>query len=380
MTRFRPGGTTTRTQAGPPGNSIPRRLVMACTALAGVGLVVFALSSLAGSSGTSPTALAIRSYVALGDSFTAGPGIPLQLGPGTRPVAPSGCLRSSDNYPSLTARALGLNLRDASCSGATTRDLTASQGPGIPPQLSLLRPSTSLVSLGIGGNDLGFSTIAKNCVAATPWGATRVGWSCESHYTANGVDQLAVAVRRVRSKVATALAAIRARARRARVFVIGYPDLLPHERVRMLARPPVFGPRPRVPAECRDAAQFDSGPSGLCGSRRLCRHGHPECVPQRLLCGGLPLGRPHPGLVGRLPPASEFGGDGWNGQGPGRGHRADHRGRTGRCSGHEVAADPVVPGPFPTALAACRPDSTAASMHPALMPESVQSPARNRLS
>ena len=227
MTRFRPGGTATREQAGPSSYSIPRRLVIACSAFAGVGLVVFALSSLAGSSGMTPTASTVRSYVALGDSFTAGPGIPLQLGPGTRPVAPSGCLRSSDNYPSLTARALGLNLRDASCSGATTRDLTASQGPGIPPQLSLLRSSTSLVSLGIGGNDLGFSTIAENCVAVTPWGATRMGWSCKSHYTAKGVDQLAVAVQRVGSKVATALEEIRARAPRARVFVVGYPDLLP---------------------------------------------------------------------------------------------------------------------------------------------------------
>ncbi len=227
MTRFRPGGTATRKQAGPSSYSIRRRLMMAGTALAGVGVVVLALSSLAGSSATSATASVVRSYVALGDSFTAGPGIPLQLGAGTRPTAPAPCLRSSDNYPSLTARALGLHLRDASCSGATTRDLTAPQGPGIPAQLSSLHPTTSLVSLGIGGNDLGFSTIAENCVAVTPWGVTRVGWSCKSHYTPDGVDQLGLAVQQVGAKVATALQEIRSRAPHARVFVIGYPDLLP---------------------------------------------------------------------------------------------------------------------------------------------------------
>jgi lysophospholipase L1-like esterase len=136
-------------------------------------------------------------------------------------------MRSSDSYPFLTARALGLALRDVSCAGATTEDLTASQGPGIPAQLSALRSSTSLVSIGIGGNDLGFSTIAADCVAATPWGITKVGWSCRSHYTADGVNQLTVAVHRVGSKVATSLKEIRARAPHARVFVIGYPDIFP---------------------------------------------------------------------------------------------------------------------------------------------------------
>ncbi len=136
-------------------------------------------------------------------------------------------MRSSENYPSLTARALGLTLRDASCAGATTRDLTAPQHPGIPAQLSALRPNTSLVSLGIGGNDLGFSTIAASCVAATPWGVTKVGWSCRSHYTVNGVNRLTAAVRLVGSRVATSLEEIRARAPHAKVFVIGYPNIFP---------------------------------------------------------------------------------------------------------------------------------------------------------
>ncbi len=167
------------------------------------------------------------SYVALGDSYTSGPAIPTQLGPGTAPSVPASCLRSSENYPSLTARALGLQLVDVSCGGATTDDFDHAQGSGIPAQLSALQRTTALVTVGIGGNDLGFSTIATNCAAYTPWGPTRVGWSCADHYNAGGVDQLASTVEQVGAKVAGVLAEVHQRAPGAKVFVIGYPDILP---------------------------------------------------------------------------------------------------------------------------------------------------------
>lgn len=184
-------------------------------------------SAEAGVAQTGPISTLSKFYVALGDSFTSGPAVPTQLGPTTNPSAPKACQRSSDNYPSLAARALGLVLTDASCGGATSEDLTRSQGPGIPAQLSAISSSTSLVSIGIGGNDLGFSTIAANCAAATPWGPTRVGWNCKSHYTVGGIDQLMATIHGVGSKVATVLKEIRARSRHARVFVVGYPDIIP---------------------------------------------------------------------------------------------------------------------------------------------------------
>jgi lysophospholipase L1-like esterase len=173
------------------------------------------------------TARGPDTYVALGDSYTSGPSVPDQLGPTTRPPAPTACLRSSRNYPSLVARALGLTLTDVSCAGATTADLFSAQGAGIPAQLDALRPSTGVVTLGIGGNDLGFSSIAGSCVALTPVGPTRVGLTCRDHYTAGGVDRLAAVDRAVGVRVARVLAAIRTRAPGARVFVIGYPQLVP---------------------------------------------------------------------------------------------------------------------------------------------------------
>ena len=166
-------------------------------------------------------------YVAMGDSYTSGPGLPAQLGPLTNPAAPAACQRSSDNYPTIVARYLGIAVDDVSCLGASTRDLDASQGSGIPPQLSALGQSTSLVSLGIGGNALGFSSVVANCAAVTPWGATKVGWSCRSHYTVNGVDELVAMVHQVGDRVAALLTDVRSRAPLARVFVVGYPDIVP---------------------------------------------------------------------------------------------------------------------------------------------------------
>ena len=203
-------------------------------AAAAVAFAATSTTTTAGAGPTTPTparpaapAVIPGTYVALGDSYTSGPDVPVQLAPTTTPSAPSACERSSQNYPSLTARALGLQLDDASCGGATTVDMTQSQGPGIPPQLDALAPTTALVTVGIGGNDLGFSTIAANCASYTPWGPTRVGWSCKDHYTSGGVDQLAATVESVGSKITQVLHAVRERSPGAAVFVVGYPDIIP---------------------------------------------------------------------------------------------------------------------------------------------------------
>ena len=109
-------------------------------------------------------------YVSLGDSYAAGPLIPLQ-------VPLFGCLKSNNNYANLTARNLGLTLKDASCSGAETEDMTSPQnvdpdGPN-PPQFDSLTKHTRIVTVQIGGNDIGFSSIARDCANATATRARR---------------------------------------------------------------------------------------------------------------------------------------------------------------------------------------------------------------
>jgi lysophospholipase L1-like esterase len=161
-----------------------------------------------------------QSYVALGDSYTAGPVIPVQQ------PDPYGCLRSDHNYPHLVAAALGVgDFKDPSCSGADTGDMTAPQGvsPGPnPPQFDSLSATTELVTVGIGGNDIGFTEIIRNCTASQP-----SGHPCQDHYVVNGQDELRARIAATAPKVAAVLQGIHQRSPVARVYVVPYLAILP---------------------------------------------------------------------------------------------------------------------------------------------------------
>src|SRR5882672_282657 len=170
-----------------------------------------------------PTAVpAPNAYVALGDSYAAGPGIPT--------VMHSACLRSDHNYPSLVANALSFSsFRDASCSGATTDDMTGTQQTNpytfVPPQFDALGPDARLVSVTIGGNDIGFSSVAVTCAELSllnPFGAP-----CKDHYTEGGTDALADEIVAAAPKVAAVLQGIHQRSPLAKVVIVGYLDILP---------------------------------------------------------------------------------------------------------------------------------------------------------
>lgn len=158
-------------------------------------------------------------YVALGDSYTSGPLIPDQTG------QPLGCLRSNRDYPHLVAQTLGLSLTDVSCSGAETPDMANAQGvtPGPnPPQFNALSADTDIVTVQIGGNDIGFSEIIQNCIAIIPLTAV-----CQPDYVRNGTDQISQRIAATAPKVAAVLQGIRQRSPNARIYVVGYPAILP---------------------------------------------------------------------------------------------------------------------------------------------------------
>jgi lysophospholipase L1-like esterase len=163
------------------------------------------------------------SYVALGDSYAAGPLIPVQTG------KPAGCLRSTENYPAIVARILALpDVRDVSCSAATTENLAAAQPvqPGVnAPQFDALSEDTDLVTLTIGGNDIGFGSIISECATRSP--REPAGAACRDFYTADGADQLVERIDATAPKIAAALDEIEARAPDARVLLVGYPAILP---------------------------------------------------------------------------------------------------------------------------------------------------------
>lgn len=164
-----------------------------------------------------------KRFVALGDSYAAAPLVPVPTG------QPAGCLRSDHNYPSLVAKALGATeFHDVSCSGATTADMTSPQSTSAgtnPAQLDALTADTDLVTLTIGGNDIGFASIVQEC--ATRSSTNLLGAACRDYYNSGGTDQLAARIRATAPKIAATLSGIAERAPDARVVVVGYPAILP---------------------------------------------------------------------------------------------------------------------------------------------------------
>ena len=193
------------------------------------GALTFALAgalastSSANAATTAAAAATGGRYVALGDSYTSGPLIPIQSG--------GLCLRSSENYPSLTAAARGYSLVDASCAGATTVNMAQDQTDlGIEinaPQLDSLTSGTSLVTVQIGGNDIGFIDIIETCAEESL--TNPFGDPCTEHYTTGGTDQLLAAVKATGPKVEAVLQEIHQRSPHAAVYVVGYPDILPED-------------------------------------------------------------------------------------------------------------------------------------------------------
>lgn len=180
-------------------------------------VVVLALVALATLAALASAARAAN-YVALGDSYAAGPIIPNQ-------ISPLGCLKSDHNYAHLAAPSIGLTLRDPSCSGATTADMTNPQETELgtnPPQFDSLDAETTRVSLTIGGNDIGFSEIALSCVTLNPFSTP-----CKDKYDSGGKDQIAERIAATAPKVAAVLQGIHSRSPAAKVFVVNYAAIFP---------------------------------------------------------------------------------------------------------------------------------------------------------
>ena len=168
------------------------------------------------------------SFVALGDSYAAGPLIPV-------PVKPWGCLKSSNNYGSLAQQQLQYAAyRDATCSGAETEDMTQSQGVSPepnPPQFDSLSADTRLVTLQIGGNDIGFSGIAQDCLQTDPvsgFDASR-GSPCKDRYVVDGNDEVSRRIAETGPKVAANLQGIHSRSPDAKVLLVNYSAIFPHQ-------------------------------------------------------------------------------------------------------------------------------------------------------
>ncbi|KUI07782.1 hydrolase [Mycobacterium lehmannii] len=162
----------------------------------------------------------MRRYVALGSSMAAGPGI--------RPRAdgapwPAG--RSARNYPHLVAAKLGLDLVDVTYSGATTANILREPQHGAPPQISALTGSENLVTVTIGGNDVGyvpmlFAAGLPRVARKLPLLGTVLRGQLDPRARDDALAQVAAALEEVGETV-------RSRSPRATVLFVDYLTLLP---------------------------------------------------------------------------------------------------------------------------------------------------------
>jgi lysophospholipase L1-like esterase len=190
-------------------------------------------------------------YVALGDSFAAGPFIPVQR------TDPIGCARSTRNYPALIAEGLDVGeFTDVSCSAAVTENMTAPQPVPLgsnPPQFDALRSDTDLVTVTISGNDIGFYDIILTCGRLSV--TDPLGDPCKRQATADGTDRYAERIIAAAPKVAEVLRGIRERSPDATVLLVGYLRILP----------PTIGCWPAVPAARGDVPYLDGIQEQLTG-------------------------------------------------------------------------------------------------------------------
>jgi len=168
-------------------------------------------------------------YVAMGDSFSSGEGVE-SFEPGTDVGGSSEnrCHRSFKAYSHLLKDELELGSMDfVACSGATTSDLifgsSADGSWGEGSQLNALSDDTEVVTLTIGGNDVGFSEFAKKCVSPLNWPGEEV---CDEFTDA--YDDITDAILNdLPSSLESVYELILDSAPNAEIYVGGYPIVAP---------------------------------------------------------------------------------------------------------------------------------------------------------
>src|SRR5438067_1715898 len=143
---------------------VPTKGAAVAVALIGVVLVAVGWSSAvtghAGASTTRSTSTKAAKlkkgdlYVSIGSSLASGFGIANQS---------TACGRSDKSYAPIVAAKYGLQLVDVSCGAAVVPNvLNQAQGAN-PPQIDAVTAGTKLITVGLGGNDIGYNGTALVC-------------------------------------------------------------------------------------------------------------------------------------------------------------------------------------------------------------------------
>lgn len=189
----------------------------------------------------SPSAAAAEEYqwVALGDSYTAGV---IRAAGDAFEYPRDGCERTDRSYPQVVDRDLGglFELTNVSCGAATVGDVTDTPQnpigrhlppvsedpdypfPAVPTQSEAVGAGTDVITVGAGGNTLGFAELLNMCMqlGGENDGA---GTPCKDGLAA-GVPARLDTLSREYDRM---LAVLHERAPRAKILAVGYPTVVP---------------------------------------------------------------------------------------------------------------------------------------------------------
>ncbi|WP_255450534.1 SGNH/GDSL hydrolase family protein [Skermania sp. ID1734] len=161
-------------------------------------------------------------YVALGSSYAAGPDV--------MPIADVACLRSANDYPHQVAAARHLRLVDVTCSGATTANIlrTPQRPQATVPQLDAVTTDTRLVTITIGGNDIGYigRLIGLSCTHAAPQGLAFVAARICDRGATVANEPKAADFTAVEHAIGDVVKAVQHRAPHADVLLVDYPPVV----------------------------------------------------------------------------------------------------------------------------------------------------------
>lgn len=167
-----------------------------------------------------PTGTVKQNYVALGDSFSSGEGV-LPFDTVTDIAGTNECHRSFFAFAQVLARdpMLPLALNFGACSGAETKNVKTDTKWGEPAQFSRVGASTKIVSLTIGGNDIGFNGFAIACVVDV----CRIGSPAYDTALSKINNTLPTALTTTYDKLLAST--------NAQIYILGYPQVAPPNKI-----------------------------------------------------------------------------------------------------------------------------------------------------
>ncbi|MFF0728619.1 SGNH/GDSL hydrolase family protein [Streptomyces sp. NPDC004134] len=182
-----------------------------------------------------------QQWIALGDSYTAGV---IRAAGDTFEVPRDGCERTDRSYPQVVDRDLGglFELTNVSCGAATVENVTDTPQhpigrhlppfsddpdypfPAVPPQSEAVGPGTDVITVGVGGNTLGFADILAKCpqLGGESEGA---GTPCKDAFGAGITARLD----KVSQEYDRMLTVLHERAPHAKILAVGYPTIVPED-------------------------------------------------------------------------------------------------------------------------------------------------------